>query len=498
MADLSSASPPGRYPVVVVGSGPGGLQVAYYLRRLGISFAHVSADAEPGGMFRRFPIMGRLVSWTKRHAVVDRDARSYERFDWNSLITEDPTERVHMSELMDGSSYFPARPEMERGIAAFAARQALEIRYGCRWEATSRTGDGFVMGTSDGAYHCRVMVLAVGMAVPWKPSVPGFDQVVHYGDFKEPRAYEGRTVFIVGKRNSGFELADGLLPWARQIFLGSPRPAKVSVITRSLAGARARYLQPYEDHVLGGGNFLVDATIDRVERVASGYRVHTSGTTVPGKFTYEVDDVIAATGFQAPLADLRDIGVRTFLQDRLPTMTPYWESASVPGIYFAGTTSQGATELRKHGIVSASTAVHGHRYNSRVLARHIAARHFGIEPDSAEVAPDGFVNLLLSELTESPVLWHQRGYLARIFVPAENGLIIDRDVQPLAHFLDAPGPDAVGATLESDESSAIYPAIYVRRAGLVSEHLVEPAHMHDFRTSENRALLTDRLKHLMP
>ena len=28
--------PPGAYPVVVIGSGPGGLQISYSLRRLGI------------------------------------------------------------------------------------------------------------------------------------------------------------------------------------------------------------------------------------------------------------------------------------------------------------------------------------------------------------------------------------------------------------------------------------------------------------------------------
>ena len=62
----------------------------------------------------------------------------------------------------------------------------------------------------------------------------------------------------------------------------------------------------------------------------------------------------------------------TFGQSRLPAQTPYWESATVPGIFFAGTIGQGSAGLKKHGMPANSGAVHGARYNARVLAGHIA------------------------------------------------------------------------------------------------------------------------------
>ncbi|MGZ6273693.1 MAG: NAD(P)-binding protein, partial [Candidatus Limnocylindrales bacterium] len=85
--------PPGEYPLVVVGSGPGGLQLSYTLRRLGVDHAVISADPTPGGMFRRFPFFQRLLSWTKPYAPAERGTRAYERYDWNSLLAEEPENR---------------------------------------------------------------------------------------------------------------------------------------------------------------------------------------------------------------------------------------------------------------------------------------------------------------------------------------------------------------------------------------------------------------------
>ena len=72
MAAVERPFPPGDYDVVVVGSGPGGLQTSYCLRQLGIRHALLSRDEQPGGMFQRFPIFQRLITWTKPDAPVER------------------------------------------------------------------------------------------------------------------------------------------------------------------------------------------------------------------------------------------------------------------------------------------------------------------------------------------------------------------------------------------------------------------------------------------
>jgi len=487
------ASPPGEYPLVIVGSGPGGLQVGYWLTRFGVPHAQISADPGPGGMFRRFPIFQRLLSWTRPYAPYERGTRYYESYDWNSLLADEPENRSLMAGIMDGISEFPSRPEMERNLTAFAENTGTEVRYGVRWTATRRQDDHFVLETTDGEYRARHVVFAVGMAEPWKPATPGIEDVPHYAETLAAREYAGKRVFIVGKQNSGFELAEGFLPWAQQIILCSPREAKLSVVTRSLVGIRARYLQPYEDHNLGGGIHILNAAIERIERHADGWRIFTRDTLGGADLTLDADAVIAATGWSSPLRDLSEIGVATFNSGKLPVITPFWESTTVPGIYFAGTVSQAMSGLKKHGVPSNSGAVQGARYNARVLAEHIARTHYDWEPPRPRIAAKEVVSYLLSEATHGPELWHQRSYLSRIVSFSADDGIRDEGILPLAWFVDAPGPDAAAMTLEHTAEGEIRPTVYVRRSGKVEEHVMPTDTILDFETPEHRKQLRSLL-----
>jgi hypothetical protein len=251
-----------------------------------------------------------------------------------------------------------------------------------------------------------------------------------------------------------------------------------------------------EDHNLGGGVSILDASIESIERSGGGFRVRLRRSDTSAELGFEVDEVIAATGFVAPLLDLPDLGVATFGQSRLPAQTPWWESATVPGIFFAGTIGQGAAGLKKHGIPANSGAVHGARYNARLLAARIAATRFGRNIERRRIADGDVLPFCLDELEGSPELWHQRAYLASVVtVSAEDGIRHD-GIVPLSTFLDEGGPDGVALTIEADGSGAIYPALYLRRDGAIEEQLLPPNPLLDVRTSEHReqvASILDRL-----
>ena len=474
----------------MVGSGPGGLQLSYALTRLGVDHAVLSDDPAPGGMFRRWPVFQRMLSWTKPFTGIERTSRAYERYDWNSLLADDERHRAVMPALMDGTSYFPSRPEMQKGLEAFAEGTGIRVRFGCHWESTEVVpsparaggqggGQDFVLTTSDGEYRSPVVVFAVGVAQRYRPPIPGLAEVPHYGDFRPVETYRDRRVFIVGKQNSGFEIATGLLPWARQLVLASPSPARLSVNTRTLVGVRARYVQPYEDAALAGGVVILDTTIEEVLSDGAGYRVRTRDAA-GRELTIPADDVIAATGFVTPLRDLPALGVATFGQSRLPAQTPFWESATVPGIFFAGTITQGAAGLKKHGIPSNSGAVQGYRYNARVLARHLAETKFGVAAARERLDGAALVPYLLDQVSNGPELWHQRAYLARVINLDRDTGITNEGIVPLQYFLDSGGGDAVAATLESNGQGNPYPVVYVRKDGSATEHTLAPDPLLDF------------------
>jgi hypothetical protein len=204
----------------------------------------------------------------------------------------------------------------------------------------------------------------------------------------------------------------------------------------------------------------------------------------------EVDEVIAATGFRAPLLDLANVGVSLFGRSGLPAMTNAYESTSAPGIYFAGTIGQAVGGLRKYGIPANSGAVHGHRYNARLLVDDLAARYFGRQRPRPVVPPGDILDRLLISASTAPELWHQKSYLARALSRGSDGLVHDEGIVSLAEFVDAAGPDGVAVTVETDDRGDIHPAVYVRRRGRVdADARLSSDPLLDFGGAEQRAQL---------
>jgi hypothetical protein len=171
-------------------------------------------------------------------------------------------------------------------------------------------------------------------------------------------------------------------------------------------------------------------------------------------------------------------------------MTNGYESTTVPGVYFAGTITQGVSGLKKFGIPANSGAVQGHRYNGRLTVDEIAARHFGIERPRPEVDPGTVVERLLTVASTSPELWHQKSYLAQAVSRDPDGSLRDEGIVSLAAYVDEAGPDGVAITVETDDTGSIHPAVYVRRRGRVdADASLDEGPLTEYRTAGHRRAL---------
>ena len=115
-----------------------------------------------------------------------------------------------------------------------------------------------------------------------------------------------------------------------------------------------------------------------------------------------------------------------------------------------------------------------------------------ILPPEDEVVP-----FLLEQATNEGALWRQPAHLARIISFDSGEGIRDEGILPVTPFVDSAGPPAAALIVETDPEGKLQLCVYVRRNGRVSEHVLPPAFMHDFRTPEHRAELESLLTGLV-
>ena len=293
----------------------------------------------------------------------------------------------------------------------------------------------------------------------------------HYAEVRPVEAYADHRILLIGKQNSGFELATGLLPWARQIVLASPSRARLSVETKTLVGVRARYVQPYEDHVLGGGVSVLDAAIDRIERADDGRLTAYLRRTDGGPdLTIEVDDAISATGFVCPAAGPARSsasgrsGPAGCPSRRRGGRAPRCPASTSRGRSGRARRASRSTACRPTPGPSTAPATTPACW-PRTSPRRISGSARAAAPGPGRRRP-----------ASSRPSWPRRPSSSTSAAtwpgcspPTRPGGMRDDGVQPLAHVLDAGGPDAIAATLEADGSGAIYPVVYTRIGGKVVE-----------------------------
>jgi thioredoxin reductase len=403
---------------LIIGAGPAGLQLGYYLESVGRNYLILEAGDTPGTFFKMFPRHRKLLSINKIHTGYD-DPEINLRWDWNSLLSEHPDMRfTHYS-----TCYFPDADDLVSYFGDFARHFCLKIAYGVRVNEVHKTDRFRVLDHEGNVYCCRYLIVATGVSKPYIPPIPGIEWAEPYTTVSiDPATFVNQRVLIIGKGNSSFETADHLIGAAARIHLASPHPLTMAWQSHFVGHLRAVNNNLLDTYQLKSQNAVLDVTINRIERDNGHFVVSVSYTRANGETEDLIyDRVLVCTGFRFD-DSIFDLSCRPALaiHNRLPEQTSAWESTNVKDLYFAGTLMQ-MRDYKK----ATSAFIHGFRYNIRALHRIFEEKYHNQSwpGQSIRSTPERLTQMVIDRVNTTSALWHQFGYLCDLIVCPEPGRV---------------------------------------------------------------------------
>lgn len=307
-----------KTPVIIVGAGPIGLEVAARLKADGLNYIQLEAG-QLGQTISWYPQQARFFSSAARIAIAGVP-----------LLTPDQSKATKEEYLLY--------------LRAVAIQFGLAIRTYERVVSIRRHKDNFSVETVckltgvTNHYAARAVVSAIGdMHSARRLDIAGEDLpfVSHY--FQSPLPFFGRRLLIVGGRNSAVEAA------LRCHHAG----AKVTIVYRGaqLPEDSIKYwLLPEIRGLIREGQiaFLPNTQIASIEPNTANL-IGMQGQ----KERLAVDFVLLLTGYTMDATLLEQAGVELVGPDRVPSFDPNTMETNVPGLYVAGTATAGTQQRHK-------------------------------------------------------------------------------------------------------------------------------------------------------
>ncbi|MFD7816841.1 FAD-dependent oxidoreductase [Streptomyces sp. NPDC059785] len=427
---------------LIIGAGPAGLQLAASLERDGADYVVLERGSVPGAFFTRFPRHRQLISINKVHTGYD-DPELRLRMDWNSILSDDP----ELLFTRYSPRYFPPADDLVRYLADFAKRTGARVRYDTAVTGVSRDADGSFTVTAEHGetWQARRLVVATGVSLPNVPDIPGIELAENYVSFDpDPESFTGQRVLVIGRGNSAFETADGLMENAAVIHVVGSGSLQLAWRTHYVGHLRAVNNNFLDSYQLKSQNALLDGRVVEIRREGDGFAVPVAFERVNEVVKdLHYDRVIVAAGFRFDASFFDDTCRPDLVVDgRFPDLTPAGESVNVPGLYFAGTLMQGP-----HFKKATTGFIHGFRYTVRSLYRTLRQRHHGEAWPVTELgdATERAVDAVITRVNRSSALWQQFGVLGDLLLLGPDGSLRYAEEVPVGHVPDTVRAGEFGA-----------------------------------------------------
>jgi thioredoxin reductase len=432
---------------VIVGAGPAGLQLGYFLEKAGRNYIILDKAPNAGATFQHYPRHRNLISINKVYTgEVGYDKNL--RWDWNSLLTDekDLDKQPLFTKYTD--KYFPAADTLVQYLQDFARAFSLKIRYNAEVSLINKDAKSFSVQTVDGQlFRAPAVVVATGFMHNFTPDIPGIELAKDYRTMDtNPAAYNDHEVLIIGKGNSGFETAECLIPTTALIHICSPSNLNFAWKTHYIGHLRAVNNNLLDTYQLKSQNAVLDASILEMKpsvKRAGAVDVTLSYSHALGEteiLTY--DSVFNCTGFTMDTSMYGASASPTLTHmNKFPSLRSNWESTNVEGLFFAGVLSH-SIDYKKH----TSGFIHGFRYCVRTLFHLLEQRYSAVPYPRREIpgTVEGVLAAIIDRAATTSALWQQFGYLvdvitvqderAHYYEELTGGIVRDSDLANFSHY----------------------------------------------------------------
>jgi thioredoxin reductase len=404
----------------IIGAGPGGLQLGYFFQQAGSDYVIFEKNDTAGSFYLHYPRHRTLISVNKRFTGTSNHEFNL-RHDWNSLLSHDRTlELRHYTK-----EYFPGADVYVQYLKDYASKLNLNIEY--RTEVLKiEKGDKFELavlrsGSDRGMCTCDAVVVSTGIWVPVVPNLLGAELMEGYESMSvDPEDFDGQTVLILGKGNAGFETAQNLVGSAAYIHMLSRSRVRQAYQTHYVGDLRAINNQLVDTYQLKS----LDGFLESEVEASSAYNISLNRNK-EGKIQFnlpeelldrdnvvfpEYDRIIRCIGFKFDFSIFGETTEQlTANSGKYPGITAGFQSITTPGLYVAGAASH-AVDYRR----SAGGFIHGFRYNSRALHKHLEWKYNGVKWPSLTIDAVDLTDHIVKRINEASGLYQMFGVLADV------------------------------------------------------------------------------------
>lgn len=485
-----------EYEYVIVGGGPTGLQMAFFMQeKKNIKYIVLEREEKVCSFFERYPRHRTLISINKVHTGYDDDEINL-RWDWNSLLNPGKDSLLYKKYT---KKYFSDAEYLCQYLKDFKEKYKLNVRFKSDVNKISKEGEKFKTTLKDGTeILSKYILIGTGMHKAYIPSIKGIEYAENYETVSiNPEDFSNQKVLIIGKGNSAFETANNLVETAAIIQLIIPNSLEMAWRSHFVGHLRAINNDFLDTYQLKSQNAIFDAEIGEIKKLKKGFEVKINYNKADKEVESRYyDRIICCTGFKFDTSIFaEEIKPQLCNRGKFPKQGSDWQSLSTKNMYFIGAVTQ-YRDYKKY----MSGFIHGFRYNVEALFHILMKKNHGQVFNTFKLHyknSNDITQMILDKLNLTSSLWQQPGFLGypieiikesntaifypylpvdyikeNLFLSSQNYLIVTLEFgknKPVDPF-NAPRPHRENYDAAS-ESLFLHPVLrYYEGKKLLSEH----------------------------